>query len=146
MEAVHEDNNRDTPVTSHSERQRVALYVKQVPRDDDIVCVEDVDICLDIPSKLIQLDYPKAEDGHDEDVAKVIRKKFSKLGLKENTQDVLTILSLNDQPQSGLYMSWQARFEEAVEEEKDDTFWKDVCFIVLLLLCIILLLLHFVVV
>ena len=175
MEAVHEQNDSNTPITSPPqipltrliseghyleprlntlrsnsvplgfERRRAASYIKQVPRDDDIVCVEDVDICLDIPTRLRQLDYPKAEDGHDEDVAKVIRKKFSKLGLEESTQDVLAILS-NDQLQSG-FMSWQARFEEAATEEEDDTFWKNVCFIVLLLSCIILLLLlHFVVV
>ena len=156
MEPVHEENNTDTQVTSctripitrliseghHLEskpttlrsrsvpsdfdHRRTASYVKQVPRDDDIVCVEDVDICLVIPPKLRQLDYPKAEDGHDEDVAKVIRKKFSKLGLEEGTRDILAILS-NDQLDSG-FLSWQARIEEAANEEANDAFWKDVCF------------------
>lgn len=104
---------------------RTAAHVKQVPRDDDIVFVEDVDICLAIPPKLRQLDYPRVEDGHDEDVAKVIRKKFAKLGLDEGTPDVLAILS-SDKLKSG-YISWQAQIEEAAEEEADDTFWENVC-------------------
>ena len=72
------------------------------------------------------MDYPKVEEGHDEDVAKVIRKKFSKLGLDEGSQDVFALLS-DDQVQSG-YASWQARIEEAANEGADDTFWEKVCF------------------
>lgn len=98
---------------------------KQVPLDDnDIAVIQDVEIHMVIPSKLKLLDYPRVEDGHDEDVAKVIRKKFSKLGLDESSQDVFTFLS-SDQLQSG-YISWQARIEEAAEDE-DDTFWEKVC-------------------
>ena len=99
-------------------------YVKQVPSDDDICFLEDVDICLAIPSKLLHLDYPRVEDSHDEDVAKVIRKKFSKLGIDESSKDVLTFLSSDHQHSS--YVSWQAQIEEATEEEENDTFWQNV--------------------
>ena len=105
-------------------QRRTMSYVKQVPCDDDICFLEDVEICLVIPPKLLQLDYPRVEDSHDEDVAKVIRKKFSKLGIDESSKDILTFLSSDHQHSS--YVSWQARIEEAAEEEDNDTFWQNV--------------------
>lgn len=113
-----------------SSQRRTLSYssvVKQVPDDDDICFVEDVDICLVIPPKLLHLDYPRVEDSHDEDVAKVIRKKFSKLGIDESSKDILSFLSSNHQHSS--YVSWQARIEEAAHEEEDDTFWETVSLI-----------------
>lgn len=98
--------------------------VKQVPCDDDICYLEDVDICLVIPSKLLHLDYPRVEDSHNEDVAKVIRKKFSKLGIDESSKDVLSFLSSDYQHSS--YVSWQTRIEEAAHEEENDMFWENV--------------------
>ena len=109
---------------SEGSQRRTTSYVKQVPCDDDICFLEDVDICLMIPSKLRHLDYPRVEDSHDEDVAKVIRKKFSKLGIDETSKDILSFLSSNHQHSS--YVSWQARIEEAAEEENDDAFWQNV--------------------
>ena len=105
-------------------QHRTLSYVKQVPCDDDICFLEDVDICLVIPSKLLHLDYPRVEDSHDEDVAKVIRKKFSKLGIDESSKDILSFLSSDYQHSN--YVSWQARIEEAAEEEEDDAFWENV--------------------
>lgn len=113
------------PVDSARFKRQTKSSVNQFPRDDDICYLEDVDICLVIPPKLQQLNYPKAEEGHEEDVAKVIRKKFSKLGLEEGSKDILAFLS-SDQQQSS-YISWQAHIEEAAEEETDDTFWEKVC-------------------
>ena len=105
-------------------QHRTVSFVKQVPCDDDICFLEDVDICLMIPSKLRHLDYPRVEDSHDEDVAKVIRKKFSKLGIDETSKDILAFLSSDHQHSS--YVSWQARVEEAAEEEENDAFWQNV--------------------
>ena len=105
-------------------QRRTMSYVKQVPCDDDISFLEDVDICLVIPSKLRHLDYPRVEDSHDEDVAKVIRKKFSKLGIDETSKDILAFLSSDHQHSS--YVSWQVRIEEAAEEEDNDAFWENV--------------------
>ena len=109
---------------SEGSQRRTTSYVKQVPCDDDICFLEDVDICLMIPSKLRHLDYPRVEDSHDADVAKVIRKKFSKLGIDETSKDILSFLSSDHQHSS--YVSWQARIEEAAEEENDDAFWQNV--------------------
>ena len=113
---------------SHSsveaDQRRAMSYVKQVPCNDDIYYVEDVDIGLVIPSKLRHLDYPKVEDSHDEDIAKVIRKKFSKLGIDKSSKDVLSFLSSDHH--HGSYISWQAQIEEAAREEDDDAFWENV--------------------
>ena len=95
----------------------------EVPVDDIIAFVDEVDICLDIPPKLRQIDYPKVADAHEEDVAKVIRKKFSKLGIDDGPTDVFSFLS-SDELQTS-FMSWQARIEEAVVDETDE-FWENV--------------------
>ena len=117
------------PIRSYSNLEgsthRTMSYIKQVPCDDDICFVEDVDICLVIPTKLRHLEYPRVEDSHDEHVAKVIRKKFSKLGIEETSKDVLAFLSSEQQHSS--YISWQARIEEAANEEANDAFWEKVC-------------------
>ena len=97
--------------------------VSQQPCEDEIVLLEDVDIDVAIPPKLTCLDFPKAEEGREEDVAKVIRKSFSKLGLRSATQDALTALA-----ESGLtlaHVSWQSQIEKAVEHQ-DDQFWEKV--------------------
>ena len=90
--------------------------------DDTIALLEDVEIDIAIPSKLMALDFPKAEDDRDEDVAKVIRKSFSKLGLPHSPQDALSSLA-----KTGLsrHISWQAQVESAVEHQGDD-FWQRV--------------------
>ena len=105
-------------------QRRTISSVKQVPCDDDICYVEDVDICLVIPFKLLHLDYPRVEDSHDKDVANVIRKRFSKLGIDESSKDVFSFLSSDHQHSS--YVSWQARIEEAAHEEENDMFWENV--------------------
>ena len=89
-----------------------------MPCEDDISFLEEVDICLEIPSKLRHLDYPTVEHNHDEDVAKVIRKKFSKLGIDK------TLNFLSSDHQHSSFVSWKARarIEEAVKEE-NDAFW-----------------------
>ena len=113
------------PAYMESERHRLRTKSssKQVPDDDDICFIEEIDICLDIPSKLRQIDYPKVADAHEEDVAKVIRKKFSKLGIDEDHADIFNFLSSGELQTS--YISWQARIEEAVVDESDE-FWENV--------------------
>ena len=108
---------------SEKHRFRTKSSSKQVPDDDDICFIEEIDICLDIPSKLRQIDYPKVADAHEEDVAKVIRKKFSKLGIDEDHADIFNFLSSGELQTS--YISWQARIEEAVVDESDE-FWENV--------------------
>ena len=110
--------------SSSGKFQRTTSYAKQVPNDDEIICIDDVDIQLSIPNKLQCLDYPKVGDGHDEDVVKVIRKKFTKLGLHDDLQDGPAVLS-GDHVQAG-YISLQTQIEEAASRE-DDTFLKSVC-------------------
>ena len=90
--------------------------------EDTIALLEDVEIDIAIPSKLMALDFPKAEDDRDEDVAKVIRKSFSKLGLPHSPQDALSSLA-----KTGLsrHLSWQAQVESAVEHQGDE-FWERV--------------------
>ena len=114
-----------TYMESECQRHRFCteLSSKQVPDDDDICFIEEIDICLDIPSKLRQIDYPKVADAHEEDVAKVIRKKFSKLGIDEDHADIFSFLSSGELQTS--YISWQARIEEAVKDESDE-FWENV--------------------
>lgn len=94
--------------------------------EDEIALLEDVDIEMSIPSRLVSLDFPKADDGHDEDVAKVIRKSFSKLGLRPGAQDAIAALS-----KSGLslgHISLMSQVEAAVEgQEPGDLFWEEVC-------------------
>ena len=114
------------PATSEGHRfvPRPLSKRYEVPVDDIIAFVDEVDICLDIPPKLSQIDYPRVADAHEEDVAKVIRKKFSKLGIDEGPTDVFSFLS-SDELQTS-FMSWQARIEEAVMDEPDE-FWEHVC-------------------
>ena len=94
--------------------------------EDEIALVEDVDIEMSIPSKLVSLDFPKADDGQEEDVAKVIRKSFLKLGLRPGAQDAVAALS-----KSGLslgHISLMSQVEAAVEgQEPGDLFWEEVC-------------------
>ncbi len=91
--------------------------------EDEITILEDVDIDVVIPSKLSALDFPKAEDGHEEDVAKVIRKSFSKLGVERHAQsDPLAVLAHGA---LSLHLSWQAQVEAAVQHQDDD-FWQRV--------------------
>ena len=94
--------------------------VKQVPCEDDISFLEEVDICLEIPSKLRHLDYPTVEHNHDEDVAKVIRKKFSKLGIDK------TLNFLSSDHQHSSFVSWEAQIKEVVMKEENDAFWEQV--------------------
>ena len=94
--------------------------VKQVSCEDNISCLEEVDICLEIPSKLRQLDYPTVEHTHDENVAKEIRKKFSELGIDK------TLNFLSSEYQHSSFVSWEAQIEEVVAKEENDTFWKKV--------------------
>ena len=97
---------------------------KQAPDDDHDICfIEEIDISFDIPSKLTQIDYPKVADAHKEDVAKVIRKKFSKLGINEGHTDIFSFLSSGELQSS--FLSWQAQIEEAVKDETDE-FWENV--------------------
>ena len=103
-------------------RRHTMSSIKQVPCEDDISFLEEVDICLEIPSKLRHLDYPTVEQNHDEEVAKIIRKKFSKLGI-DKTAKGIAFLSSDHQHIS--FVSWEARIEEAVKEE-NDAFWKKV--------------------
>ena len=90
--------------------------------DDTIALLEDVEIDIAIPSKLMALDFPKAEDDRDEDVAKVIRKSFSKLGPPQRGQDALSSLAKTG---VSCHLSWQAQVESAVEHQGDD-FWQRV--------------------
>ena len=93
--------------------------------EDEIALLEDVDIEISIPSRIISMDFPKADDGHEEDVAKVIRKSFSKLGLRRG-QDAISALS-----RSGLslgHITLMSQVEAAVEgQEPEDQFWEMVC-------------------
>lgn len=91
--------------------------------EDEIAILEDVDIDIVIPSKLSALDFPKAEDGQEEDVAKVIRKSFSKLGVERHHQpDPMAVLA---EGALSLHLSWQAQVEAAVEQQGDE-FWQRV--------------------
>ena len=114
----------DSMLTLESSIHSNMSNVKEVPYNDDITFVEDVDIFLVIPTKLRHLEYPRVEDSHDKSVAKAIRKKFSKLGIEETSKDVLAFLSSEQQHSS--YTSWRERIEEATNEEENDAFWENV--------------------
>ena len=91
--------------------------------EDEIVLLEDVDFEMVIPTKLSALDFPKAEDGHEEDVAEVIRKSFSKLGMEhQSRQESLAGLAHGA---LSLHLSWQAQVEASVEQQGDE-FWRRV--------------------
>ena len=108
----------------------VIQRTKQVPDDmHEIHIVEEVDTLelVTIPAKLQGLDYPKVSDAHQEDVAKVISKKFLKLGIDEVRTDAFNVLSTDHNKLQSRFMSWQARIDEAVEHEPDD-FWEKVKF------------------
>ena len=58
------DIQNDQPIhRSHFEdsRRHTMSSIEQVPREDDISFLEEVDICLEIPSKLRHLDYQTVE-------------------------------------------------------------------------------------
>ena len=111
-----------TPTVSFSFPDPAASGLGSPGAEDTIALLEDIEIDMTIPSKLTALDFPKAEDGRDEDIAKVIRKSFSKLGLPHSPQDALSSLA-----KSGLsrHLSWQAQVEAAVEHQGED-FWERV--------------------
>ncbi len=91
--------------------------------EEEIALVEDVDIDMSIPTSLITMDFPKPDDGHEEDVAKVIRKSFSKLGLRHGEQDALSVLSKANL--SFEHISLMSQIESALEgQEPEDHFWE----------------------
>ncbi len=95
--------------------------------EEEIALVEDVDIEMSIPSRLIGMEFPKADDGHEEDVAKVIRKSFSKMGLRHGDQDAISVLSKTSLSLG--HISLMSDVEEAVDgEEPGDHFWETVRF------------------
>ena len=91
---------------------RFASYASTTLGHDEIhvEVLEDVDIDMVIPIKLSALEFPKAEDGHEEDVAKVIRKSFSKLGLSKLKANSLSNLYDNHSLQRPLLPSTLERF------------------------------------
>ena len=118
-------HSESASTVSEGHRFHTKSSSKQAPDDDrDICLIEEIDISFDIPSKLTQIDYPKVADAHKEDVAKVIRKKFSKLGINEGHTDIFSFLSSGELQSS--FLSWQAHIEEAVRDETDE-FWENVC-------------------
>lgn len=94
--------------------------------EDKIVFVEHVEIEMSTPDKqlLTSMDFPKADDGHEEDVAKVIRKSFSKIGVGHNTPDALAAIS-----KSFLgHVTFMSDVEAAVDKhEQADQIWQKVC-------------------
>lgn len=109
-------------------RVRAVSYVKQVPDDDDIVIVEDIEIPGSvIPPKLLRVDFPQAEDCHDQDVAEVIRKKFSKLGIGKGSKDIDILALLSSDQQHSTYSSWRARIKKAANDGEDHIFSDKVC-------------------
>lgn len=109
-------------------RVRAVSYVKQVPDDDDIVIVEDIEIRGSvIPPKLLRVDFPQAEDCHDQDVAEVIRKKFSKLGIGKGSKDIDILALLSSDQQHSTYSSWRARIKKAANDGEDHIFSDKVC-------------------
>lgn len=91
--------------------------------EEEIALVEDVDIDMNIPASLISMDFPKTDDGHEEDVAKVIRKSFSKLGLRHGEQDALSVLSKASLSLG--HISLMSQVESALEgQEPGDHFWE----------------------
>lgn len=101
--------------------------VQSILDGDEIALVEDVDIDVAIPSRLLSLEFPKADDGREEDVARVIRKSFSKLGVHPSSQYDLSTLS-----DIGLHLhhvSLMSQIEAAIEgQEPGDLFWEEVCY------------------
>ena len=93
--------------------------------EEEIALVDDVNIEMSIPSRLIGMEFPKADDGHEEDVAKVIRKSFSKMGLRHGDQDAISVLSKTSLSLG--HISLMSVVEEAVDgEEPGDHFWETV--------------------
>ena len=58
----------DAPSLNTSLGRPGAHYERGV---EEIALLEDVEIEMEIPSKLTVLDFPRTEDGQEEDVAKV---------------------------------------------------------------------------
>ena len=107
----------------------VNKYAKQEPLEaDDIEVIAPVEIDeATIPGRLMNIDYPRSGDSHDEDAVKVIRKNIARPlnvhGSRES-RDLLAVLASKHQL-PGNFATWKAQLEAAVDQ-KDEEFLKKV--------------------